>query len=62
VAYAIQRLALLAEEEEISIDASALDDLVESFSFSEVNKKTPASRLCTVLCDTNSDKSTLLEI
>jgi len=62
VACAIQRLALLAEEEEIPIDASVLEDLVKSLSFIEVSKKSLASRLCTVLCDTNNDKSTLLEV
>ena len=62
VTCAIQRLALLAEEEKVPVDASILEDLIESFSFSEVSKKSLASRLCTVLCDINNDKSTLLEI
>ena len=62
VACAIQRLALLAEEEEVPVDASVLEDLVESFSFSEISKKSLSSRLCIVLFDTNSNKLTLLEV
>ena len=59
---ALQRVALKAEEEEVPLDTSVLEDLIESFSFSEISKKSLAARLCTVLCDTNIDKSTLLEI
>jgi hypothetical protein len=39
-----------------------LEDLVESFSFIEIKKRGLAAKLCTVLCDTVSDKTTLLEI
>ena len=38
----------------------ALADLVDSFSFSEVRKRTLNSRFCSVLYDTTSDKDTLL--
>ncbi len=34
---------------------------MESFSFSEIKKRSLAAKLCTVLCDTVSDKTTLLE-
>ncbi len=37
-----------------------LADLAESFSFSEVRKRTLQSRFCSVLCDTTSDQDTLL--
>jgi hypothetical protein len=62
VACALQRLALLAEEEEPPIYLSIIEDFIESFSFSEIANKSLAARLCTVLCDTHSDRSTLLEV
>ncbi len=35
---------------------------MESFSFSEIKKRSMAAKFCTVLWDTVSDKTTLLEI
>jgi hypothetical protein len=35
-------------------------DFVESFSFNEVRKRTLASRFCSALCETITDKDTLL--
>ena len=34
--------------------------LADSFSFSEIRKRTLQSRFCSVLCDTTSDQDTLL--
>ena len=45
-----------------SEDPTVLEDLVESFSFNETKKKSLAAKFSTVLCDTVSDKTTLLEI
>jgi hypothetical protein len=39
-----------------------MEDLVESFSFNEIKKRSLAAKFCTVLCDTVNDKTTLLEI
>ena len=55
VACALQRLALLSGEAKIPLDHSTLEDLIESFSFSEISKRTMAARLCTIFCDTNND-------
>ncbi len=55
VACALQRLALLSGEAKIPLDHSTLEDLIESFSFSEIRKRTMSTRLCTVLCDTKND-------
>ena len=62
VAYALHHLAYIADEEESTQDPVIPDDLVESFSFSETKKKSLAAKFCTILCDTVSDKTTLLEI
>ena len=37
-----------------------IEDLAESFSFSEVRKRSLQTRFCSVLCDTVRDKDTLL--
>jgi len=42
------------------LDMGTLAELAESFSFSEIRKRTQQSRFCTVLCDTTSDQDTLL--
>ena len=55
-------MAHIADEEESTLDPSIQDDLVESFSFSETKKKSLAAEFCTVLCDTVSAKTTLMEI
>jgi hypothetical protein len=44
------------------LDPTTLEDLVERFSFSEIRMKSLAAKFCTALCDTVSDKTTLLEI
>jgi hypothetical protein len=59
-ACALQHLAQ-SEEDLGDLDPGVLEDLVESFSFSEVKKRSLSARHCTVLCDTVSDKTTLLE-
>ena len=43
-----------------TVDTEALSNFVDSFSFSEVRKRTLQSRFCSVLCDTTSDQDTLL--
>ena len=43
-----------------TVDMDALSDLADSFSFSEIRKRTLQSRFCSVLCDTTSDQGTLL--
>ncbi len=48
--------------DESFIDPNTLEDLVESFSFSEISNKSLASRLCTILCEANTDKRTHLGI
>jgi hypothetical protein len=62
VTCAIHHLAHITEETESTLDPTTLEDLVKSFSFSETKKKSLAAKFCTVLCDTVSDKTTLLEI
>jgi hypothetical protein len=62
VACALHRQALVSEGEEIPLDPAVLEDMIESFSFSEISRRFVIARLCTVLCDTNNDKSTLLDI
>jgi hypothetical protein len=62
VAFVLQRLAILAKEAKTPLDPTVLEDLIESFSFNKIIKRFLAARLCIVLCDMNSDKSTLLEI
>ena len=62
VACALHHMAHTTDEEESTLDPATLDDLVESFSFSETKKKSLATKFCTVLCDAVSDKTTLLEI
>jgi len=42
------------------MDMGLLADIAESFSFSEIRKRTLQSRFCSVLCDTTSDHDTLL--
>ena len=41
-------------------DSSTIEELSESFSFSEIQKRTVQTRLCSVLCETISDKDVLL--
>jgi hypothetical protein len=53
VACAFQSLALLSEEVEIPLDHFTLEDLIESFSFSEISKRSLKAHLSTILCDTN---------
>jgi len=62
VACALHHLAHSADDEGSTLDPATLEDLVESFSFSETKKKSLAAKFCTVLCDTVSDKTTLLEV
>jgi hypothetical protein len=59
---AIHHLAHIAEDAGFILDPTTLEDLTESFSFSEIKNKSMAAKLCTVLCDTVSDKATLLEL
>jgi hypothetical protein len=42
------------------MDLDILAHLAESFSFSEIRKRTLQSRFCSVLCETTSDQDTLL--
>ncbi len=42
------------------MDMDSLADLAESFSFSEIRKRTLQLRFCFVLCDTTSNQDTLL--
>ena len=62
VAYALHRMAFLEEESPSAPDLTVLEDLVESFSSSQVKKRNLVAKFCTVLCDTVSDKATLLEL
>jgi len=62
VACAIHRITHTSEETESTLDPTTLEDLVESFSFTEIGKKSLAAKNCTALCDTVNDKTTLLEI
>ena len=59
VACALQRILHGDMADESSIDPIPLEDLVESFSFSEISKRSRAARFCTVLCESNTDKATL---
>ena len=59
VACRLQQL-LLQPSPPPDLDMGMLADLAESFSFSEVRKRTLQSRFCSVLCDTTSDQDTLL--
>ena len=40
--------------------SSTIEDLSESFSFGEIQKSTLQTRFCSVLCETVSDKDSLL--
>ena len=62
VACALQHMAFLEEESPSAPDPAVLEDFVESFFFSEVKKRNLAAKLCTFMCDTVSDKATLLEL
>ncbi len=62
VACALHHLAHTTDDEGSTLDPATFEDLVESFSFTETKKKSLAAKLCTVLCDTASDKTTLLEV
>ena len=62
VACALHQLAHISDDEGSTLDPATLEDLVESFSFSETKKKSMAANLCTVLCDTVSDKTTLPKV
>jgi hypothetical protein len=42
------------------VDREDLADLVDSFSFSEIRKRSLQSRFCSALCETTSDQDTLL--
>ena len=42
------------------MDMGPLSDLAESFSFSDIRKRTLQSRFCSVFCDTTSDQGTIL--
>jgi hypothetical protein len=44
-----------------TIDLSLLEDLVESFSFYAITKRSTTSKYCSVLCESNSDRAVLLE-
>jgi hypothetical protein len=51
------------EEETLSLlDPTVLKNLVESFLFSEVKKRSMSAKFCNFMCDTVSDKATLLEM
>ncbi len=41
-------------------DSSTIEELSESFLFSEIQKRTVQTRFCSVLCETISDKDVLL--
>ncbi len=60
VACAIQHPAHTFGDEESALDPRVLEDLVESFSFSDIKKRSLAAKYCTFLCDTFSDKTALL--
>ena len=62
VTCAVHILADTAEDRESTLDPTTLEGLVESFSFSEIRKKSLVPKFCTFLCDTVNDKTTLLEI
>jgi hypothetical protein len=62
VACALHHLAHTIDDEGSTLNPATLEDLVESFSFTETKKKSLAAKFCTVLCDTVNDKTTLLEI
>ena len=51
VSCALQHLAFLEEESPSAPNPSVLEDLVESFSFGEVKKRSLAAKFCTVLCE-----------
>ena len=42
-----------------TLDPSTIEDLAKSFSFIEIRKRTMQTKLCSVLCDTVSDKDTI---
>ncbi len=60
VACALHHLGQSEVEHDPPVDQDIIDDLVESFSFSEVKKRSLAARHYTVLCESVSDKTTLL--
>ena len=62
VSCALYHLALTTEDTESTLDPTTLEDLVESCSSTETRKKSLTSKFYTILCDTVSDKTTLLEI
>jgi len=62
VACALHHLAQTYADSGSTMDLTVMEDLAESFSFSETKKKSLATKFCTVLCNTVSDKTTLLEI
>jgi hypothetical protein len=62
VACALQHLGQSEEIHDPPIDLDVIEELVESFSFSEIKKRSLAAKYCTVLCESVSDKTTLLEI
>jgi len=62
VTCAIHHLAYTAEETESTLDPTTLENLVESFSFSETRKKSLAAKCCTVLYDRVNDKTMLVKI
>ncbi len=55
VACALQHLGQSEEDHDPSIDRDVIDELIESFSFSEIKKQSLAAKHCTVLCESVSD-------
>ena len=58
----LRHLSHTADYTSSSLDSNALEELVESSSFNKGNKRNLAAKLCTVLCDTISDKTALFDL
>ncbi len=50
VACALQHLGQSEEDHDPPIDRDVIEELIESFSFSEIKKSSLAAKHCTVLC------------
>ena len=62
VACALQHLGQSEEVHDPPIDQGVIEELMESFSFSEIKKRSLEAKYCTILCESVSDKTTLLEL
>ncbi len=62
MACALHYLLLKVEQGESDHDPDLIEELVESFSFSEISKRSLAARFCTVLCESNTDRATLRDV